>query len=524
MSEASCPFFVMLLANRCELRLFPRANLNLRRSRLPSRLFCGYVKFNFKTLYCLTELHFPLSFSPSMRYTSVGRSGDHTEKETEEIGHPQTKNMNRNSERNIKRRNQANHRRTPKAPEPEINLDMLWPPENDADDPYRDDPNDVYLDEDYPDDGYIDEAYLEDMYSEEDYIDKDYPGDAYSGGYNSKERKTGRKTAVQRTKPVKAGRRQKKKRFHPRRLLLLLVLLLAAGVGFWVYAVNTVYDRMRYDPIASVQYTAMDTEGVTNILLIGNDSREAGDDGRSDAMLLVSINNRTKKIYMTSFLRDMYVKIPGHKDNRLNEAYSFGGPELLMETIRQNFGIDVNRYVLVNFQAFAHLVDAAGGVDLELTNGEVIYVNGYLAEYNMLENRPAGTDDLDETLSGMLHLNGPQALAYCRNRYIGTDFARTERQRKVLSALVEKAPAILTGHFLDLIRDLPADLTTNLTKDECMRLSLMAPAAVVYGIEQQSIPVNGSYSDARIRDMAVLEVDFEQNRQFLRESIYGDEE
>ncbi len=394
---------------------------------------------------------------------------------------------------------------------------MLWPPENDADYLDDDDAEEMYLDEDYPDEDYEDEEYADRDYPDEDYEDEEYADGAYPDEDYPDEA-----YPAEDYKPAK--KRRKKKRFHPGRLLLLLLLLAAAAAGFWVFTVNTVYDRMHYDPIESVQYASMETEGVTNILLIGNDSRENGDDGRSDAMLLVSVNNRTKKIHMTSFLRDMYVEIPGHKNNRLNEAYSFGGPELLMETIRLNFGVEVNRYMLVNFQAFAHLVDAAGGVDLELTNGEVIYVNGYLAEYNALENRPAGTDYLDETLSGMIHLNGPQALAYCRNRYIGTDFARTGRQRKVLSALVEKAPAILAGHFMELIRDLPADLTTNLTKEECMRLSLMAPAAVVYGIEQESIPIQGSYADARIRDMAVLEVDFEQNRQFLRESIYGDGE
>ncbi len=386
---------------------------------------------------------------------------------------------------------------------------MLWPPENDPD------LKGYYLDEDYPDDAF----------SEEDYLYEDYPevDETVLEQYDLQKNAPKRKDAAGGAGQPRQKKRRKKKRFRPGRFLLLLLLLVAAAAGLWGFAVSTVYDRMHYAPIASLQYTAMETEGVTNILLIGNDSRDKGDDGRSDAMLLVSVNNRTKKIYLTSFLRDMYVEIPGHKNNRLNEAYSFGGPELLMETIRLNFGIEVNRYMLVNFQAFARLVDAAGGVDLELTNGEVIYVNGYLTEYNALENRPAGTDYLDETLSGMIHLNGPQALAYCRNRYIGTDFARTGRQRKVLSALMERAPVILAGHFAELVRDPPADLTTNLTKGECLRLSLMAPAAAVYGIVQQSVPVDGSYSDARIRDMAVLEVDFEKNRQFLRESIYGEQ-
>ena len=97
-------------------------------------------------------------------------------------------------------------------------------------------------------------------------------------------------------------------------------------------------------------------------------------------MILLSINDRAKKIYMTSILRDMYVEIPGHDGNRLNAAYAYGGPELLMQTVEQNFGIDVNRYVQVNFEAFANLVDAVGGVELELSTEELEYVNGYLVE------------------------------------------------------------------------------------------------------------------------------------------------
>ena len=240
----------------------------------------------------------------------------------------------------------------------------------------------------------------------------------------------------------------------------------------------------------------MKEEGVTNILLIGNDSRENGEDGRSDAMILLSISNKTKKIYMTSLLRDMYVDIPGHKGNRLNAAYSYGGAELLMETIEQNFDIHISRYVLVNFEAFANLVDAVGGVDLELTSKEVEYVNGYLVEYNILLGRPEGTDYFEDTSGGMVHLNGPQALAYCRNRYIGTDFGRTERQRKVLAEVIHKLPQGM--------------------------LTIMAPKAVTYDIIQNSIPLEGTYKDATIRKMAVLEVDFEANKKFLQENLYGD--
>lgn len=192
-----------------------------------------------------------------------------------------------------------------------------------------------------------------------------------------------------------------------------------------------------------------------------------------------------------------------------------------METIELNFGISVNRYVLVNFEAFANLVDAVGGVDLELTNDEVQYVNGYLIEYNMLTGKPEGTDYLDASLSGMLHLNGPQALAYSRNRYIGTDFGRTERQRKVLSAVIQNLPKAVLKNPMKLVDGLLPNLTTNLTRGECYLLSLQAGKLLAYDMVQSSVPVEGSYQNATIRGMAVLQVDFEKNREYLKSSIYG---
>ena len=111
---------------------------------------------------------------------------------------------------------------------------------------------------------------------------------------------------------------------------------------------------------------------------------------------------------------------------------------------------------------------------LELTSKEVEYVNGYLVEYNILLGRPEGTDYFEDTSGGMVHLNGPQALAYCRNRYIGTDFGRTERQRKVLAEVIHKLPQGMLTNPQELIDGLMPNLTTNLTQTECYRLSLLA--------------------------------------------------
>ena len=315
---------------------------------------------------------------------------------------------------------------------------------------------------------------------------------------------------------------RKKKHRGLRRFLTVVLVLLLALVGLWYVTISHLYDKVEYAPTDILADQPMKEEGVTNILLIGNDSRVNGEDGRSDAMILVSISNQTKTIYMTSLLRDIYVDIPGHESNRLNAAYAFGGPELLLETIKQNLDIEVNRYVQVNFQAFANLIDAVGGVELELTNDEVQLVNAYLNEYNMLENRPIDTDYLPADASGLLHLNGPQALAYSRNRYIGSDFGRTERQRKILEAVFHQLPSSVLTNSGEMIDGILPNLTTNISKSECYALSLEAPKLLTYELVQASIPIEGSYQNATIRKMSVLQVDFEKNKEFIRTQIYGE--
>lgn len=351
---------------------------------------------------------------------------------------------------------------------------------------------------------------------EEEY-EEEYDEDRYEKASHRDKTMTKQKKQTKQTKQTK---KKKKSRFKS--ILIKILVIVAILLVAMYFMVGLAYHKMKYEKIDSVAMAPMKEDGVTNILLIGNDSRDNGEDGRSDAMILLSISNKTKKIYMTSLLRDMYVEIPGHDPNRLNAAYSFGGAELLMETIEQNFDIKINRYVLVNFEAFANLVDAVGGVDLELSSEEIEYVNGYLVEYNMLLDRPQGTDNMDTSVSGLVHLNGAQALAYSRNRYLGTDFGRTERQRKVLSAVMGKLPKAVVTNPKGLIDGLMPNLTTNLTQLECYRLGLDAGKLVSYEIVQSSLPLEGTYQNATIRKMAVLQVDFDANKRYLKENIYGE--
>ena len=262
-------------------------------------------------------------------------------------------------------------------------------------------------------------------------------------------------------------------------------------------------------------------EDVLNILLIGNDSRKDNTSGRSDAMILVSINSKTNKIIATSLLRDIYLQIPGKSNNRLNASYAFGGAKLLMQTVEQNFKIKIDRYVAVNFYAFMDAVDAVGGVNLEVSQEEIPIINNYIRSLNTLTGKDTEAELL--TQPGQLLLTGKQALGYARNRYIGSDFERTARQRRVLEQVFNKVKKLGIFELNDLLNQILPQITTNLSEGEIFSLILSLPSYSGYDVEQWSIPVKGSYKFLRIQRKAVIGVDFSQNIKALHEKIYGEE-
>ena len=176
-----------------------------------------------------------------------------------------------------------------------------------------------------------------------------------------------------------------------------------------------------------------------NILLLGIDARPGERTGRSDTMIILTVDADQNVIRMVSLMRDLYVEIPGRKNNRLNAAYVFGGAELLMQTIEQNFGIHVDHYVAVNFSMLANLIDQLGGLEL---NVESDYYKDRINAVIKCDNRVLGIDVNDGLLTsaGLQTLTGKQAQAYARYRY-GTsdgDFGRTQRQRDVILKILEK--------------------------------------------------------------------------------------
>lgn len=285
--------------------------------------------------------------------------------------------------------------------------------------------------------------------------------------------------------------------------------------------INYAEDKIRVN-MEENKTPIIEDKDVFNILLIGSDTRKSGGRGRSDSMILISINKKTKTITATSILRDIYLQIPGKKNNRINAAYSLGGADLLMDTIEQNFKLEVNRYASVDFFAFIDIVDAIGGVTLDVSEKEIPVINNYVSEINRLNGEEESLDNLTEP--GTLLLNGKQALGYARNRYIGNnDFERTARQRRVLEQVFLKTKDLGLLELSSLMNKLLPQVTTNLTQGEIFSMILSLPSYAKYDLQQWSIPVNGSYSNLRIEGMAVLGIDFERNIGELQRRIYDTE-
>lgn len=265
------------------------------------------------------------------------------------------------------------------------------------------------------------------------------------------------------------------------------------------------------------------TEKMFRLLLIGVDSRSDNTRGLSDTMILFHINPDTKKIVMTSLLRDIYIdNIPGYGGNRLNTAYLFGGAKLLTQTISNSFGIEVDKYVIVNFWMVRDVVDALGGVDADVTKEELAQINRNLEEQNWLTKSPYGMDYLPESSVGKIHLNGNQALAYSRIRKIDSDFGRTDRQRKIISASIEKVKKLGILEINDMLTQILPRITTNLTEKDILSLFRVALKVKDYSIESMAIPVEGTWEYAIIDEKAVIKIDFAANAKAWYKKVVGE--
>ena len=314
-------------------------------------------------------------------------------------------------------------------------------------------------------------------------------------------------------------------------MLLILALGLCPALAEETEATDVqADDAVVYDPEEEVYFQddvdsyltekRAQVSEMRHLLLIGLDARPGEQTGRSDTMIIVTLDPDENTIKLTSIMRDLYVEIPGHKNNRINAAYVFGGPELLMETIEVNFGIHIDSYIAVDFSMLGALIDSIGGLTLNVENEYYMRrINAVIKE----DNKVLGIDVNDQLLTepGEQLMTGKQAQAYARYRY-GTsdgDFGRTARQREVITKIFEKLGDMTVIELMSLVVDNSKNIYTNISVSD---LASFAPVLVSMReaqIEELRLPVDGGYTSKTISGMSVLVPDREANMQALMDFL-----
>ena len=274
-------------------------------------------------------------------------------------------------------------------------------------------------------------------------------------------------------------------------------------------------------------------DGVRNILLLGIDSKTFS--GRSDTMMILSINDKTKTIKLVSFLRDTWATIPGRdkdgdmKDDvaKLNAAYAYGKSSLLRKTLEQNFRIDIDDYIGVNFAVLPKVIDAVGGIDVKLTAKEMSQIPNYGCNIAI----PIPGKDCDgyggfvslKGNPGTYHLNGFQAMQYARIRKLDSDFKRTERQREVVTLIIEKAKKMSYSQLVSVLTTVLKHVETNMSQDEFLGFAADAVTYTSYGVDMDySVPQQGEYTGTYINGGAGLLLnDPKKTVEALHKHLYG---
>ena len=305
-------------------------------------------------------------------------------------------------------------------------------------------------------------------------------------------------------------------------LIVFLILFVCLGAAFAAFKYYT-KDMKRetvdetvlsVDEVKKEQSVEMK---IKNIAVFGVDSRNGEDTGNSDAIMIVSIDGKRGKIKMVSIARDTYVNLPKYGKTKITHAYSYGGPELAMATLNENFGMDITDYITVNFEQLAQIIEQMGGIDVEINEGERQELNKYVAP---------GVEKVQQT--GSVHLNGEQAVSYSRIRKNDNDDMRTGRQRKVMMCLFEKAKEISPMQYPSYVKMLMPMMETSMTDSEILQL---APIAMNKNLilEQDSFPndyiqTDGYKTKTEVEgiELWVYHYDLEQAASMLQKFVYDD--
>ena len=323
---------------------------------------------------------------------------------------------------------------------------------------------------------------------------------------------------------------KKQKSFITKKTVIIAAAALFAlliGIGIYEFIkISSIVDSVNYVP-SGLSFDRVDvlvseselggfvshTNETKNILLCGCDIDQNGI-SRTDSMIILTIDHAHQKIKMTSLMRDMYLQIPRHGKNKLNASFTFGGGNLLLQTIYSNFGMKIDKYVCVDYAVFASVVDDLGGVDIDIEEMEIEQFNKYVR----------GGKKNKITEAGRYHFNGQQALSYCRIRKVGSDTARTARQRRVLNEILKKSRSLSPLKAQKLLSVVAPFVTTNMTRDEMTSLLMEGLQCLDYDTMGLRIPMDGAWTDKKLDGIWYVDVDLNKNARYLNKFIYGDNE
>ncbi|MFL0267549.1 LCP family protein [Candidatus Clostridium radicumherbarum] len=254
---------------------------------------------------------------------------------------------------------------------------------------------------------------------------------------------------------------------------------------------------------------------IVNVLLVGVDSRGEFNDSRTDSIIIATIDPSTKKVKLTSLMRDMYVVIPGRGYNKINAAFEIGGIDLLKKTIKYNFGLNVDKNIAIDFQGFQSLIDNLDGVELDVKEYEVKEINKYIEEVN-------GANSTLIQSPGMQKLDGQQALSYCRIRKVGNnDYERTDRQRRVLSLLLSKVKDTSVLSYPKLYSTMSQYVKTNIPFENMLKIVYTVYKFGDTTTESLRLPADGYFKDTYINGQSVLIPNLKYNATALYKFIYN---
>lgn len=312
-------------------------------------------------------------------------------------------------------------------------------------------------------------------------------------------------------------------------LLILVLVIPASAFGYIYFKLHSIYQGDTKASKVTSETNFSKVNGIENILLVGIDARNMKEPSRSDSMMILTIDKKHKDIKLTSLARDSYVNIPGHGNQKLTHAYAYGGINLLLETIENNFKLDLDHYAIVNFFGFVDIIDSLGGVEVDVKNSELKELNTYIKNGQSIDK--VAIDKKVETISepGVHNLNGYQALAYARIRHNDTAYGRDNRQRQIIEATVKKMSDISPLKYPSVLNSILPSIKTDMKPTTILGLGTSILSMGNFDVKTLEFPIPDDnqygYSKGGIISKEtgwVLQFDPDKNLPVLHDFIYND--